>query len=281
MWRVSILATNFIILALFVPGCHSASESSVSPLEPLERAIVFWNANRSKGNWHPEPQVEDVWFESTDSTRLNGWYAEAKEPRAVVLFAHGNAGNITDLRQIVHLFRDQLNASILVFDYRGYGRSSGSPTESGILEDARAARRWLAKRAGMAESDIVLAGHSLGGGVAVDLAARDGTRGLVLLSTFTTLPDAAASHVPVRSLMHMRFDSLSKIPNYHGPLLQCHGDADRVIPFELGRKLFAAANEPKQFFTIAGGGHDDPPTSDYAKALDRFLDSLPVCPAEH
>jgi hypothetical protein len=172
------------------------------------------------------------------------------------------------------VFRDRLHTSILVFDYRGYGKSSGKPTEAGVVEDARAARRWMATRAATAERDIVLVGHSLGGGVAVDLAARDGARGLVLMSTFTTLPDAAQSRVPVRGLMHLHFDSLSKIPSYRGPLLQSHGDADRVIPFELGLMLFEAANEPKQFIKLVGAGHNDPPTDCYVKALDQFFSSL-------
>src|SRR5439155_17149604 len=125
-------------------------------------------------------QFEDAWFEADDGTRLHGWFAEAKNPRAVVLHTHGNAGNVTHRAPLLELFRERLRASILVFDYRGYGRSEGTPDEKGILADARAARRWLAKRAGVAESDVVLHGTSLGGGVAVDLAARDGARGLVL-----------------------------------------------------------------------------------------------------
>src|ERR1700722_19241991 len=165
--RLSIFATIFISILFVLPGCGSVSlESLTAPLIPLEQAIVFWNATRFKGDWTLEPQVEDVWFQSADGTRLNGWYAEAREPRAVVLFAHGNAGNITDLRSQLHVFRDQLHTSILIFDYRGYGKSSGKPTEAGVVEDARAARHWLATRAATAERDIVLGGHSLGGGVA-------------------------------------------------------------------------------------------------------------------
>ena len=140
-------------------------------------------------------------------------------------------------------------------------------------------RRWLAKRTGVSEKDIVQVGQSLGGGVAVDLAAKDGARGLVLQSTFTSLPKVvAASHfkvLPVRLIVWTRLDSRSKIPKYHGPLLQSHGDKDEVIPYALGVKLHKAANEPKRFVQIKGGGHNDGLTPEYLDELSRFLDALP------
>jgi fermentation-respiration switch protein FrsA (DUF1100 family) len=263
--------TAFVIGITLLPafGCATG--------RPLEDTIVFQPRAYPNGDWTPETGIEDAWFEA-DGNKLHGWFSEAKQPRAVVLYTHGNAGNISSLRPLLQLYRDKLNASILVFDYRGYGRSEGIPSEEGILVDARAARKWLADRAHVREQDIVLVGHSLGGGVAVDLAAKDGARGLVLESTFTSLPDAAAGQFPLlpyRSLMHNRLDSLSKISNYHGPLLQMHGDADRVIPYDVGRKLFNAANEPKQFVSVPGGGHNGPPSRAYLAALDQFLGSLP------
>lgn len=113
--------------------------------------------------------------------------------------------------------------------------------------------------------------------MAVDLAARDGARGLILEGTFTNLPDVAASHVPllpVRAVMQARLDSVAKIPAYRGPLLQVHGDADRIVPYDLGRKLFRAANEPKLFVTIPGGDHNRHYTPEYVAALGGFLDAL-------
>lgn len=199
-------------------------------------------------------------------------------PAAVVLFMHGNAGNIASRADTLAILNQRHRLSVLAFDYRGYGRSEGKPSERGILQDARAARAWLARRTGVAEQDIVLMGRSLGGGVAVDLAANDGARGLVLASTFTSLPDVGAHHfrwLPTNMLMSLRLDSLSKIKQYRGPLLQSHGDADRVIPYELGVRLFEAAPGPKRFVTIPNGDHNDPQTEEYRVALDEFLATLP------
>ena len=247
----------------------------------LERRFVFFPT--AQGDWNPKwLQFEEAHFQAEDGTRLHGWYLEHPRPRAVVLFAHGNAGNLTHRIDIVEQLRWRLHVSVMIFDYRGYGKSRGSPTEQGILQDARAARAWLARRANVAEQEIVLLGRSLGGGVMVDLAARDGARALVLDSTFTSLPDVGAWHypwLPVRWLMRTRLDSLSKIGQYRGPLLQFHGDADRIVPYELGRRLFQAAPGPrKRFVTLAGHDHNDPLPDRFYRELERFLKDLP--PAE-
>ncbi len=151
----------------------------------FEESLIFMPSKFPEGSWNPPGlAIEDAWFES-DGLKLHGWYVDAEQPRAVVLIAHGNAGNITNRDDLLRQFH-ALGASVMVFDYRGYGRSEGSPNEAGVLADARSARRWLAKRTEIAEDEIVLCGESLGGGVQVDLAAKDGTRGLILISTFTT-----------------------------------------------------------------------------------------------
>ncbi|MBN9517363.1 alpha/beta hydrolase [bacterium] len=245
----------------------------------VENRIVFFPHPYPIGDWTPDPRVEDVWIDSPDGARLHGWLATPDgDPRAVVLFCHGNGRNVTTRRHVLELYRDRMNATVLVFDYRGYGKSTGRPTEAGVLLDARAARRWLAARTGVPEGDVVIAGHSLGGGVAVDLAAGDGARALVLEGTFTNLPDVADHHVPLipmRPLMLAELNSLRKIPNYRGPLLQVHGDADRIVPYELGRRLFVAGNEPKEFVTVPNGNHNDLYTPAFVAALDRFLAALP------
>jgi fermentation-respiration switch protein FrsA (DUF1100 family) len=248
------------------------------PRTPLLDAFLFHPWRFPLGDWAIDPGFEDVWFRAPDGVRINGWYAVAAHPRAVVLYAEGNAGNITGRRRVLDLFRDRLRCSVLVFDYRGYGRSEGSPSIPGVLSDARAARQWLAGRARVAEGDIVLVGHSLGGAVAVDLAAHDGAGGLVLENTFSSLADVAERHFGRlgRLLAGGELDSAGKIQAYRGPLLQTHGDADRVVPYELGRRLFGAASEPKRFVAVPGGDHNDPPAREYLEALDRFLGALPV-----
>jgi fermentation-respiration switch protein FrsA (DUF1100 family) len=145
------------------------------------------------------------------------------------------------------------------------------------MEDAEAAQKWLAEKAGIKENEMVLMGRSLGGGIALHLAAENGAKGVILQSTFTSLPDAAASlypWLPVRLLMHNRYDSLSRLCRYTGPLFLSHGTADRIVPFGQGQALFAAATGRKEFFEIPGGDHNDAEPEHYLPALHKFLDSL-------
>lgn len=257
--------------------------SRLSGKSALERNLVFRPSRFPEGNWKPDALAfEDVWFRSADGTRLHGWYSPHPRPRAFVLFAHGISGNLTDRAEIVRVFHEKLDLSVLAFDYRGFGRSEGKPSEAGILADARAARGWLAEREGIDEHDVILLGRSLGGAVTIDLAARDGCRGLVLQNTFTTLAEAVSFHIPwfsvrrlLKSIMEARLDSLSKISQYKGPLLQSHGKEDSVVPFRLGQKLFSRARGPKRFISVPGDDHNQPATDEFCHAFDEFLSSLP------
>jgi hypothetical protein len=247
----------------------------------FENTLLLHPSKYPAGVWNPAGlTLEDAWFTGEDGTKLHGWYVEHDEPRAVVLFAHGNAGNVTHrAERLRNLHRHGM--SVLVFDYRGFGRSEGAADARNILTDARAARAWLAQRAGIDPRDIVLWGESLGGGVAVDLAAKEGARGLVLESTFNSLPEIAAYHypwLPVRWLMRSRIDNEGQIALYQGPLLWSHGTADTIIPYQFGHKLFLAANEPKIAVTFEGGEHNGPPHPEHRQlfrdALEKFLDGL-------
>lgn len=247
-------------------------------LMALEDWLIFFPARFPEGDWHPEGlTIEDAWFAAADGTRLHGWYVACPAARGVVLFCHGNAGNITHREEILRRLHHVSRVTVLLFDYRGYGRSEGKPSERGILQDARAARTWLAHRENLPEERLILMGESLGGAVAVHLAAEKPARALILESTFTSLPDVAQYHYPffpVRLLMRTRLDALAKISEYHGPLFQCHGDADTIVPYRLGRRLFDAANEPKRFLTFPGGDHNDLRDLEYYEQLGRFIEEL-------
>lgn len=274
------VAIAVLVLAASISGAAGCSTTPYrSPWAMLEQAKVYQPVRYPEGNWRPAGLAyEDAWFAAADGTRLHGWFVPCQQPRAVVLFAHGNSGNIAVLADVLKDFCRRHRVAVMVFDYRGFGRSEGTPSEDGLYQDARAARVWLAHRSGLRETDLVLMGRSLGGGVMVDLAAKDGARGLVLESTFTSIPDVGrhyAPYLPVRWLMVSRFESLEKISSYHGPLLESHGDADSVIPYAQAERLFAAANQPKWFVRIRGGDHNDPQSEEYHRLLDAFLDSLP------
>jgi fermentation-respiration switch protein FrsA (DUF1100 family) len=244
----------------------------------LENSMIFFPMKFPKGDWAPRGiTVEEAWITAADGTQIHGWYAPHEKPRAVVLFCHGNAGNITHRADAIRGLHDRVGASVLVFDYRGYGKSEGKPDEPGVLADARAARTWLAEKAGLAENRVVLMGESLGGAVAVDLAA-DGARALILENTFSSMPDVAAFHypwAPVRLLMRTQFNSATKIRSYHGPLYQSHGDRDSIIPLEFARRLFDAANEPKRFVLVEGADHNDRRGPQYYDKLREFLEAAP------
>lgn len=270
-WGPRALKTSFVVLlALFVV---------LLALVWLEDKLIFIPSRYPEGEWHPaDLPVVDAWFVSEDGVRLHGWYLAHPQPVAYILFCHGNAGNVTHRAEVVRELHWRVGAGVLVFDYRGYGKSEGRPNEEGVLRDARAARRWLAQEAQIPESAVVLMGESLGGAVAVHLAAESPGRALVLENTFTSLPDVAAWHfpwLPVRWLMRSQLDALAKIARCRGPVFQSHGDRDTIVPYAMGRRLFEAAPEPKQFYTLAGADHNDPHPPEYYDALRRFLESLP------
>jgi len=242
----------------------------------LEDSFIFFPTKYPDGDWEPSRLPnENVYFHAPGGPRLHAWFVPHAAPRAVVLFAHGNGGNLSHRADLLRVLHDRLKVSTLAFDYRGYGRSEGKPSEQGVMDDARSAAAWLVERTGVRQTDLILYGESLGGAVVVDLAAAKGARALVLENTFSNLTDTAAHHYPwLKSLIRSRFDSTAKIKAYHGPLLQFHGDADTIIPIELGRRLFAAANEPKEFVMIKGADHNDPRRPEFYAALDLFLSRL-------
>lgn len=250
----------------------------------LENRLLYPAPRYPAGDWVASHLPhEDVHFTSADGTKLHGWFVEHPQPRAVLLYCHGNGEHVAYNDELLAMMHNDLRVSIFAFDYRGYGRSEGQPIETGILEDAEAAQAWLAERTGVPQNEIVLMGRSIGGGVAVHLAAKNGARGLILESTFSSVPEAAARQfpwLPVHWMMKNRYDSLSKIGRYRGPLLQSHGDCDTLIPMEMGRKLFDAAIGPKEFYCVSGGDHNCLQPSEYYQKLDSFLGRLGALPPD-
>ncbi|MEN6457699.1 MAG: alpha/beta hydrolase [Thermoguttaceae bacterium] len=242
----------------------------------FENRLIFYPFAYPAGNWQPvDLPVEDAWFKTPDGTQLHGWYLPHPNAQATVLFCHGNAGNVTHRAIAMAMLHQQAKVSVLVFDYRGFGRSQGKPNGENILADARAARRWLAEREKVAERDIVILGESIGGAVAVDLAARDGARALILESTFDSLPEVAAYHypwLPVRWAMRTRLDSAALIGQYHGPVFQAHGAVDTLVPLANARRLFDAAQQPKQFLLLGNHNHNNLMPAEYYDALAAFIE---------
>jgi fermentation-respiration switch protein FrsA (DUF1100 family) len=231
---------------------------------------------------------QDVRFQAGDGTRLHGWWLPAQPARAVVLLCHGNGGNISDRLAAYH-FLHGLGLSVLAFDYRGYGRSSGRPTEEGTYRDARAAWAHLVNERGVPPERILIYGRSLGGAVAVELAAGVRPRAVILDATFTSLPELGARlypWLPVRQLSRIRYDSAARIRDVTAPKLFLHSLRDDVVPYALGLRLYRQARPPK---TLARHrtGHDDEgrfQEDAYIEAWQRFLGELRLeggAPADH
>jgi uncharacterized protein len=203
---------------------------------------------------------EDFYFQATDGVQLNGWFfpalRESSRSHMALLICHGNAGNISHRVKLCRvLLKTGLN--VLVFDYRGYGRSGGKLSEEGTYCDAEGAHLWLQER-GLAAANILVFGESLGGGVGSELALRRELGGLILHSTFTSIADIGAElypWLPVRWLHTIKYDTRSKLPLLKAPVLVIHSRNDGMIRFHHAERNFAAANPPKLFWEV-NGGHD-------------------------
>ncbi|MFH0983091.1 MAG: alpha/beta hydrolase [Planctomycetota bacterium] len=220
--------------------------------------------------------VEDLTLTTADGLSLAAWYLPHNEAKGTVLFCHGNAGNLANrvdsLKTLHHL-----GYNVLIFDYRGYGRSEGKPSEAGLYHDAEAAWRHLDVVRSEPPERIILFGESLGGAVAIDLAARHRPAALVVQSSFTSLIDIGKlqyPYLPVGLLCTHRYDSIKKVPNITCPKLFIHGAADELVPIENGRRLYEAAAEPKTFLLTPGGHNDGGFEYDleYTRKLGDWLD---------
>jgi uncharacterized protein len=222
---------------------------------------------------------EQVRLSTQDSLSLSAWFVPATEKnptgKAVILFCHGNAGNIGNRIAYLPIFHS-LGLSVLLFDYRGYGSSAGSPTETGTYADVEAAWQYLTQVRQIPANKIAIYGESLGGAVASYMAEKQRSGGLVLASTFTSITDRAAElypFLPIRLISKFSYNSIARMPNIKVPVLVIHSPQDEIIPFRHGEALFQAAHEPKMFVKIKGdhnGGFLDAQEI-YSAGIEKFI----------
>ena len=220
-------------------------------------------------------EYETVTLTTEDGVSLGAWFIPHTAARGTLLFLHGNAGNISHRLDSLRLFHE-LGLAVLIFDYRGYGESGGTPSEAGTYRDAMAAWRYLTGQRKIAAERIVLFGRSLGAGIAAELATRTRPGALIMESAFTSVPDMAAElypWLPVRLLSRYRYDAREQLARINCPLLVAHSRDDEIIPFAHGQRLFEHAREPKQFLELRGGHNDGflVTGQGYSDALERFL----------
>jgi len=225
-------------------------------------------------------QYEDVMLETDDGESIGAWYIPAgPDPKQglTLLFCHGNAGNICHRLESILTFH-QLGLHVLIFDYHGYGTSTGSPGEEETYLDAQAAWKYLVETRGVPQDHIIAFGRSLGGAVAAWMAARVNPRALVLESSFTSVPDMAQHafpFLPARWLSRFQYNTLTRLPSIDCPVLVAHGARDRTVPYSHGQRLFEGANEPKLFIELKGahndGGMDTQP--EYREAFMAFINA--------
>src|SRR5262249_16999424 len=199
----------------------------------------------------PPPGVEERWITTADGVRLHSWYAPAREARATLVWSHGTGLSIAR-RPGLLLALAERGLGVLAYDYRGRGRSGGRPSEKGFSRDALAAYE-SERQVGVPPGRIICFGESLGGAVSIFLASRRPCAGVVAVSTFPRLRDVYQGFGALGLVA--RFDSLARIRRLSVPVLIAHGDRDEMVRFELGERLFAAANEPKRFVRVPGGHH--------------------------
>ena len=227
-------------------------------------------------------EYEDVFISTSDGVTLHGWFVPADSDLTLVWF-HGNAGNVSHRVGNIALLHERVDVNIFIFDYRGYGHSESSPSERGLYLDAEAALEYLRLRTGASADKLVLFGRSLGGAVAVEMAARHDARAVIVESAFTSVRAMARRSSPVFSrivpagaLVRARYDTLSRMKDVRAPILLIHGDADRTVPVDMASELYDAAPDPRSLYIIQGAAHNDTFTvggNAYFGTLKRFLDN--------
>ncbi len=239
----------------------------------IERFFIFYPERIHEASPQDfDLSFEEVYLETPDHVRLHGWYFPGDALRPVILFCHGNAGNISHRLDNVRRLVDH-DLAVFLFDYRGYGKSTGTPSEKGIYRDGLAAYDYLLHEKGLLPDRIVLFGRSLGAAVATEIALRRPARSLILESAFTSTRDMART-IPLFKLFSpfipSHFNTLEKLSTITLPKLIIHGTRDEIVPFRLGHRLFERSLRPKYFVPLEGAGHNDT----YLVGGSRYFETL-------
>ncbi len=246
----------------------------------IERRLLFRPVSAAR-SWVEPPSAlhaQDVFLPISKSVTIHAWWCVPDgwlPENGVVLYSHGNAGNLSHRAEGVGRWLSLLGRAVLLYDYPGYGKSTGKPGEPGCYAAGEAGLEWISREAGVSPEQILLYGGSLGGAIAIELATRRPHRALVSVSAFTSVPDMAKKQypwLPAGPFLRHRFDNLSKIGRCRGRVFLAHGTADRYVPFSMGERLFAAAPAPKRFFPMIDHDHYHSPGPDFYVELRRFLD---------
>ena len=233
---------------------------------------VFFTPN------HINLLYDEIYYKTSDNLTIHSWFIPADSAKNVVLFCHGNAGNISHRLESIQIF-NRLNLDVFIFDYRGFGKSEGSVDEEGTYLDALGAWEFLVGEKGFSPNQIIIFGRSLGSGVASWLAREKKCRGLILESSFTSLTDLGAKiypYLPVRLLSRYTYPTLENLKGMTCPKLFIHSKNDEIIPYSLGRKNYEIASQPKMFLEIQGSHNDGfmVTGSKYIAGINRFISDL-------
>jgi fermentation-respiration switch protein FrsA (DUF1100 family) len=252
--------------------------ASLAGCETLENRFVYHPMRTDpKAVTSSVPPLQDVELRTADGVKIHARWCPHPQSRGVLLYCHGNAGNLEHCGKVMRDFWESLDRSVLVFDYPGYGRSEGKPSEAGCYAAAEAVYDWLTRVQGIAPERIVICGESLGGGVAVDLASRKPHQALLLIRTFTSIPDVAKEKVVLSSapnIMVNRFDSLKKISSCRSPIFLAQANRDQLIPFGHGEQLRDACTAPVRLHRLQGMDHNDPLPASFFQSVREFLDEV-------
>lgn len=259
------------------PIADPTSEDNPHDMKKLIDRFLFYPSIYPAGNWEPENlQIEDVWFETADGSKLHGWYCPLPKAKETLFYAHGNGGNLSHRAERIRELQQRLKCNVFIYDYRGYGRSEGTPTATGIIEDSDAALAWLLAKTGLEAKEIIFLGRSLGGAVAADLVHRHGGKALILENAFFSLREISAFYTsPILSkiLVADHLNTAKIIGEIDCPVVISHGTTDRVVPYEHGVRLSELAKDPHLFVELPQLDHNDALPDWYYEKVVEFLDS--------